>query len=122
MLKNHQERRPSMSMNEWEFARKSYDTMMGCLVPRLTAGTLDTALGSVNTLIALHRGGAWAKNPNPRDIVGITPDRQVVYAESGNFGHYVAKPYQDVRNSLQRHAWPNYEHLGRQLDNLDLSK
>lgn len=87
----------------YERVRQRYDGILRDIVPSLTAGTIDQAVGAVNALVRLQRLGDWTGSDSPQRILGITSDREiVVYGGGGPLSFYHAEPLGSVEQRVSK--------------------
>ena len=106
--------------DQYDALRDTYDSLVKDVVPKLTAETVDEAVGAVNTLVRLQRPTNCAFSNEPRVVLGITSDgEKIAYGEVSRFGFYHAVPaaeLQDRVSGMLDKAKTEYE---GQKDNTD---
>ena len=87
--------------DQYDALRERYDSLVKGVIPKLTAETVDEAIGAVNTLIRFQRPVSWAVSNEPGAVLGITSDGvKIAYREDSRFGFYHAVPAAELQDRV----------------------
>jgi len=89
--------------DKYDTLQEGCDSLLTAIVPSLTKDDVGTVIKDVNTLVRHQKPPSQAFTEQPRVILGITSDQElVVYGKAGKLGSYHAKPYVEVYAIVSR--------------------